>query len=398
MKVLLFIAGFVVLMATEIARVYYIMPFPGSQQGNTIGLAYFIQSNLGFIRLLGILLISYPLFVYFKTGTRRAKLVIGVLLLLYALIFYMFNYRFLADKMFIQPRHTVLVRASESKVSPKQLIVGVSLHGEARAYPIEIIGYHHQVRDTIGGENVMVTYCTVCRTGRVYEPAVDGKPETFRLVGMDHFNAMFEDSRTRSWWRQVNGEAIAGALKGHSLKEIPSEQMRLDAWIRRHPETLIMQPDSLFKHQYAGMKDYDEGKDRSQLTGRDTLSWKEKSWVIGVVSESNSKAFDWADLAKARVINDEIEGTPIVIAIESDTASFHAWKRDAGAGALTFVYSDSTKSLMDTNSRSVWDWNGQCVDGKLKGTILQPVQAYQEFWHSWRTFHPQTKQGKVSNN
>ena len=23
---------------------------------------------------------------------------------------------------------------------------------------------------------------------------------------------------------------------------------------------------------------------------------------------------------------------------------------------------------------------------------LKPVKAYQEFWHSWRTFHPGTKQ------
>ena len=42
----------------------------------------------------------------------------------------------------------------------------------------------------------MVTYCTVCRTGRVFSPIVEGQPETFRLVGMDHFNAMFEDEGT----------------------------------------------------------------------------------------------------------------------------------------------------------------------------------------------------------
>jgi hypothetical protein len=44
----------------------------------------------------------------------------------------------------------------------------------------------------------MITYCTVCRTGRVFSPDVDGKPETFRLVGMDHFNAMFEDENQKA--------------------------------------------------------------------------------------------------------------------------------------------------------------------------------------------------------
>jgi len=76
------------------------------------------------------------------------------------------------------------------------------------------IGYHHQVRDTIAGAPVLVSYYTVCRTGRVFCPAVKGDPEVFRLVGMDHFNAMFEDATTHSWWRQANGQAIIGPRKG----------------------------------------------------------------------------------------------------------------------------------------------------------------------------------------
>jgi hypothetical protein len=55
----------------------------------------------------------------------------------------------------------------------------------------------------------MVTYCTVCRTGRVYGPIINGKKETFRLVGMDHFNAMLEDATTKSWWQQATWDARA---------------------------------------------------------------------------------------------------------------------------------------------------------------------------------------------
>ena len=94
--------------------------------------------------------------------------------------------------------------------------MGVLVNGEARAYPIQFLGYHHQVRDTIAGQPIIVTFCTVCRTGRVFSPFVDGAPETFRLAGMDHFNAMFEDATTGSWWRQATGEAIAGPRRGKS--------------------------------------------------------------------------------------------------------------------------------------------------------------------------------------
>jgi len=398
MKALLFGVGFLVLLLAEIARVYYIMPFPGSQADDTIALAYFIQSNLGIIRLIGVALMGYPLYQYFKAGSRKTKVVVGLLLVVYIVVFYLFNFQFLADKMFVQPKNKRLASIQNSTVSIKQLVVGVSLQGEARAYPIEIIGYHHQVRDTVGGEAIMVTYCTVCRTGRVFSPIVNGQPENFRLVGMDHFNAMFEDSRTRSWWRQVNGEAIAGKLKGQTLREIPSEQMRLESWIRQHPNTLILQPDTLFKEEYDGLKNYDEGKSKSDLTKPDSLSWKEKSWVVGVSLGLYARAYDWTDLKKHRVINDDVSGIPLVIALENDTASFHVWNRIAGQDTLAFVYSDSVKAMIDTKTHSLWDWSGRCGRGSLKGTQLQTVQSYQEFWHSWKTFHPQTRQFKFADS
>jgi hypothetical protein len=269
----------------------------------------------------------------------------------------------------------------------------VSIDGESKAFPIELIGYHHQVRDTVGGTPVMITYCTVCRTGRAFSPVVDDKLEHFRLVGMDHFNAMFEDATTRSWWRQVNGVAIAGPLKGESLAEIPSEQMRLQAWIARHPNALIMQADSTFKEEYEGLKNYDEGKGQSALTRTDSLSWQDKSWIVGVQLGMNARAYDWNEMIAHRVLNDTLAGTALVVAVESDSASFHVWQRDS----LKFVYDSAAARLKDEQTQSLWNWKGECVEGVLKGSRLQFVQAYQEFWHSWRTFHPQTTQYGATN-
>src|SRR6185436_9654013 len=132
--------------------------------------------------------------------------------------------------------------------------------------------------DTVGGKPMIITYCTVCRTGRVYEPLVNGKPETFRLVGMDHFNAMFEDETTGSWWRQVNGEAIVGKLKGQQLPEVFSTQTSLAKWVSLNPGSLIMQEDPAFVQSYDTTGKYEAGLSRNPLTGTDSLSWKNKSW------------------------------------------------------------------------------------------------------------------------
>lgn len=384
LRLLLFILGFAVLVIPEFLKIYYIMPFPGSQEEDTIQLAYAIHNYIWLARIVGLAMIAWPAWTYLRSGKIWITWPVVVAIALWLFIVYAINSQMSADKMFVQPRHKVLSNVNENKIDPKETVIGVTIDGESKAYPIEIIGYHHQVRDSLAGKPIMVTYCTVCRTGRVFSPVIDGVEEQFRLVGMDHYNAMFEDSRTHSWWRQVNGEAIVGEMKGKRLDEIPSEQMSLASWIDAHPGTRIMQRDENFKAQYDSLALYDEGKMTGRLEGTDSVSWKDKSWVIGVQTNDHAKAYDWIELKKSHVVNDTIAATPILVALEPDNISFHSWKRDT----LQFKYDNGV--LKDINTNSTWNWKGTCVEGKLAGSKLDYQQSYQEYWHSWRTFRPHT--------
>jgi len=389
-RTMLLIAGFLILFATEILRVYFIMPFPGSQKADTIQIAYFLNNNIWWFRILGLILILPPIIYIFRNSRWWKKIFLAFFVLIYATVFYFFNFKFLADKMFIQPTNKILATVADNKIDNTKLVIGVAINGQAKAYPVEIIGYHHQVTDSIGGEPVMVTYCTVCRTGRVFSPFVNGKLEKFRLVGMDHFNAMFEDAETKSWWRQATGIAVAGQLKGTALKEIESEQVTLGAWIRKYPNTTILQPDPVFADQYKDLQGFDDGTIQSGLEKRDSASWQFKSWVIGVQNNGHAKAYDWNELVKQRVINDTFQNTALVLVLENDNRSFHVWNRQVNDKLLHFTFDASSQTLKDTATNSQWTMNGECVEGVLKGSRLSAIQAYQEFWHSWRSFHPGT--------
>ncbi len=389
-----FVTGIVLLIALEIARVFFIMPFPGSQESETVELAYFLHRNIFYFRVVGWLIILFPIIHYFWVGTKTAKWLTTLCLLSYIFIFYLFNYKFQADKMFYQPNYTLFQNADANKIDSNKLVLGINIKGESKAYPIEIIGYHHQVRDTLNDNPIIVTYCTVCRTGRVYSPLVNGKAETFRLVGMDHFNAMFEDASTESWWRQVNGEAITGPLKGVALPEIPSQQMTLSAWLTLYPDSKIMQEDSTFKERYVKLDKYDEGTLESNLVRKDTLSWKEKSWIVGVQFGQSARAYDWNHLVNTAVINDAIGDVPIVVVLEKDSLSFHVWKRDS----LEFEINRVKNQLVDDKTGSLWNMQGVCVEGPFVGKSLEVVQSYQEFWHSWQTFRPHSTQYPEPNH
>jgi len=397
-KSLLLSAGLILLTAIEILRVYFIMPFPGSQHQNSIRIAYFLNAYIVWFRIIGLILFLPAFLSIFKKANIWKRLLILIPVILYAFIFYSFNFRFLADKMFYQPRTRTMVGVGMNKVDTNQLIIGIAGHREAKAYPIQIIGYHHQVKDSLEGLPVLVTYCTVCRTGRVYSPFINNKYQTFRLVGMDHFNAMFEDQDSKTWWRQVNGEAIAGPLKGMKLEELPSAQMRLGAWIREYPNTLILQPDTIFSKQYEDLKGFDSGTIKSSLEKRDTASWKFKSWVIGVSYHGQSKAYDWNELVAKKILNDSLESLPILLVVENDSMTFHLFDRGWQGQSLHFSWNTQAKILRDDQTKSEWSLTGHCINGQLQGAALKPVQSYQEFWHSWKSFHPLTTQYNFQRN
>ncbi|MFI5170835.1 MAG: DUF3179 domain-containing (seleno)protein [Chitinophagales bacterium] len=376
------------LFAFEIMRVFFIMPFPGSQYDNTVDLAYFLHRVIFWVRIILLVIIFWQGYKLIKNRKWGRLTFTIIFLVLFGLIYYILNFRLIADHMFYQPENKIFATASENKVGMGKLIIGVSLNGEERAYPIEIIGYHHQVRDIVGGKPIMATYCTVCRTGRVYDPVYKGKEETFRLVGMDHFNAMFEDETTKSWWRQATGEAVTGPEKGNSLTEIFSEQMTLKAWLTKYPDSKIMQPDEKFLQDYESLAGFDEGTIQSDLEMRDKNSWQFKSWVIGVDHNGYEKAYDWNDVVKGKVINDSIPGTAILIVIENDLQNFHVYESNLNGQSLKFTLDETGDFLVDNISNSKWNMNGVCTEGLFKDSKLKPVQAYQEFYHSWKQFHP----------
>lgn len=390
MRTFLLTGGLLLLFAAEILRIYFIMPFPGSQQSNTIDIAYWLGKNIMLLRIIGVLLLVWPAAYILRHSSKWKKGLLSAGLLLYAIIFFFFNFRFEADKMFYQPQSKIFAAAAENKIAADKLVIGVSLNGEAKAYPIQLIGYHHQVRDTIGRTPVMITYCTVCRTGRVFSPFVNGKPETFRLVGMDHFNAMFEDATTKSWWQQATGVAVAGPSKGSSLQELPSRQVTLASWMMLHPNSTVMQPDPFYQKDYDDLAEFDKGTIKSSLEKRDSASWQFKSWIIGVVDSNTAKAYDWNKLVETKLIQDSLPGLPLAIILEKDTASFHVFNRNLNGTVLHFEKTGDPEILKEYATQSTWNVQGICIDGVFKGQQLQPVQASQEFWHSWSTFHPAT--------
>ena len=376
-----FYLGLAGLALFEFLKIYFIMPMPGSQRMDTLNLAYFLHAYRWLFRIVLFLLIAAGSWWAFAVE-RRWKWVPALMAALVVAVVGFIHFEMSAERMFQQPRVVAFAPRARNALDENAVVIGLENNGEAKGYPIRFLAYHHQVQDTVGGKPVLVTYCSVCRSGRVFESIVQGHPEKFRLVGMDHFNAMFEDARTQSWWRQATGEAVAGPRKGETMKVVSSVQVTVRKWFELYPDAVVMQPDAASKANYGEGK-FERGENKSGLTGTDLDSWKEKSWVVGVQVGGASKAYDWNRLKEQRVINDQVGDTPIVLVLSSDQQSFAAFERPAASELFTLQ--DDTLSAAGKS----FDFSGRELAAPTQH--LRKLSAYQEFWHSWRTFHPETK-------
>jgi len=382
--------GIILLIIPGLVHAYLLMPFPGSQDLNAITICYYLEKIVNPLRVISTLLIVWYLVKHYAKNTVRSKIVKVVVLLLCLGSFYFTDVAYKAETMFKETDAVKFANGLTNKVPLNYVIIGVVNNGVAKAYPVVYLGYHHKVQDQVGQQPVLVTYCTMCRTGRVYNPVINGSRQNFRLVGARHYNAIIEDESTRTWWYQATGNAAVGELKGHQLQELPYEQATLGAWLQKYPTSLIMQPDKLYAADYADLKNYDriQAIDRdSTLKNKDSLI--RKSWVVGVIINGKARAYDWRRLNNKRLLNDEFDHHSLLLGIEHDSLTYHAWNTVVNGKTLHFNLGNDGL-LTDLETASVWDWDGLCISGTQKGQRLAKIQAYQEYWRSWKHFHPAT--------
>ncbi len=119
-----------------------------------------------------------------------------------------------------------------------ELVFGAVINGEARAYPVRILGHHELANDTLGGVEVSLAYCTLCRTAVLYRAAADGMTLAFETSGLlMNSNKVMVDVQTDTLWNQLTGEAFAGPLAGTMLEKLPLTVTTWADWVAEHPDT-----------------------------------------------------------------------------------------------------------------------------------------------------------------
>jgi hypothetical protein len=277
-----------------------------------------------------------------------------------------------------------LIDAADAEyLRPDDLVFGVSINGDARAYPLRIMGWHEMFNDVIGGQPVALAYCTLCGSGILYDTSVEGQNEPFVLGSsglLYRSNKLMYDQQTKSLWNQFTGEPVTGELahSGIRLKTLPVAITTWQDWRAANPGTRVLALETGHRRDYSSgnvYRDYFASPDLMfPALVRAGQTPRQKDYVFGMRGTGVSRAWPLTAFTDMPVINDQFGGDPVVLVGDPKARTVRAYMSGEQA------FSEDPAGL--TDGTTVW----QVTEAALvapDGRTLDRLPGHIAYWFAW---------------
>jgi Protein of unknown function (DUF3179) len=293
------------------------------------------------------------------------------------------------------------VRKAEEFLDDSDLVVGLNINGDVRAYPLQILVWHEIVNDKVGGIPVAVTYCPLCFTNQVFNRTMnDGQILEFGTSGkLYNSNLVMYDRTTKSLWSQAMGQGLVGKFVGVKLERIPFDVAYWKEWKQLYPDSDVLSTDTGSARPY-GADPYGDYYTNGDVlfpvsNSDDRLGLKEI--VIGLENNGQYRAYKLQEVENKKVINDQINGKPIAL-LSLHPFMVRAYDPLIDGQVLKFSYNAKDQNFVDTRTGSLWNFEGKAISGQMKGKQLTRLPFDEGFWFEWVAFHPKTEIYDGSSN
>jgi hypothetical protein len=296
----------------------------------------------------------------------------------------------------VHPRH---VSAAEARyLGDKDVVFGIALRGEARAYPKRILAWHELARDRVGGVELTIVYCTLCGTVIPYGSEAGGALRTFGTSGLLYrSNKLMFDEETMSLWSSAEGRPVIGPLAGSGLelRDYPVVTTTWREWRAAHPETTVLSLDTGFERDYAEGAAYRDyfATDRLMFTvPRTDRRLRNKDEVLALLvsppddGERRPLAFAADFLRKERLVASSFAGRQLLVVTTRDGANR---VYETGPHRFTRILDDGR--LQDSGGRRYTMDEDALRAENGDATVLARLPARRAFWFGWYAQFPDTE-------
>ncbi len=281
--------------------------------------------------------------------------------------------------------HPRLIPAAEaSYLNDDDLVFGISINGDARAYPLRILDWHEMLNDTIGGVDVALAYCTLCGSGILFETRIEPFPEPL-VFGSSGFlyrsNKLMYDTATNSLWNQFTGRPVVGPLTGSGieLKTRPVVVARWADWRRDNPDTRAIDIDTGYSRDYspgAAYAEYFASPNLMFPTRVDQSKLKQKDYVFALRAAPVEKAWPLKLFEGGAVINDTAGVVDLVLIGDGAGRTVRAYRSDG----LAFEKGDHPGEVK--RGGDIWRITEDALVGP-DGRTLGRLPGHVAYWFAW---------------
>ena len=283
---------------------------------------------------------------------------------------------------------TQISPAAADYLTDEELVFGVEINGDARAYPLRIMDWHEMFNDVIGGVPVALAYCTLCGSGILFEtrPPDRAAPIIFGSSGfLYRSNKLMYDHATNSLWNQFTGRPVVGPLTGSGieLKVRPVTITSWAAWLERNPDTTVLSLDTGYNRDYRPGRPYGTYFASAELMFPARLisdSLAAKDYVFALRLAAGEKAWRLTDFAGGRVVNDRFGDLDIVLIGDAATRTVRAY----AAGGRDFA---ATGDALDSVTADGVDWRvAEDALVAATGERLDRLPGHIAYWFAYSNF------------
>ncbi|WP_425078600.1 DUF3179 domain-containing protein [Ruegeria denitrificans] len=281
---------------------------------------------------------------------------------------------------------TLISASNAGYLKGDDLVFGVAINGDERAYPLRIMGWHEMFNEVIGGVPVALAYCTLCGSGILFETQVAGRRKPF-IFGSSGFlyrsNKLMFDRETHSLWNQYTGKPVVGPLanSGITLKQRPVVITTWDSWRTSHPKTRVLSLNTGHRRNYGSgvvYRDYFASSELMFPATVDQSRHRQKDYIFAVRQFGAARAWP-LDVFKGKpVINDAIGQTPLVLIGDPKERSVRAYERKS------HVFRATQDGLQDSAGNG-WTVTEEALIGP-DGTRLPRVAGHISYWFAWDNY------------
>ncbi len=295
-------------------------------------------------------------------------------------------------------------------IEPLEPVIAVTLNGQAKAYPLQILTYHEIVNDDIDETPIAVTFCPLCNASMVFNRNLKGEVLDFGTTGLLRMSDLvMYDRQTESWWQQFSGTAIVGIYLDSELERIPSSIVSFQSFQNAFPGGRVLNRETghsrpYGRNPYPGYDDINQRPFLFRGEIDDRLPPMER--VLSVTVDQTNKIYPLSEFEGTALINDSVNSIPVVIFSTGNVLSaldnsriadsktlpqVTVWNRliDGYAEGLNFRIENH--EILDDQTQSTWDIFGKATTGPLKDTQLAAVDSGVHFAFAWLAFNSESE-------